>query len=60
MTNGAESSLVSEVKEMQDQDPILLIFKDNVQKRRLLVFEQGEDSVMKYKGKLCVPRMDGL
>ena len=45
---------------MQEQDPILLNFKDNVQQQRVLVFEQGEDGVMKYKGKLCVPTVDGL
>ncbi|KAH0679995.1 hypothetical protein KY290_022105 [Solanum tuberosum] len=32
VTNGAESSLVSEVKEKKDQDPILLDLKANVQK----------------------------
>jgi len=40
--NGAESSLVSEVKENQDQDPILLEFKVNVHKQKVLDFEQGE------------------
>lgn len=35
MTNGDESSLVSEVKEKQDQDPIFLDFKTNVHKQRV-------------------------
>ena len=32
VTNGTESSLVSEVKEKQDQDPIFLELKANVHK----------------------------
>ena len=58
--NGAESSLVSEVKEKQDQDPILLDLKANVQKQRVLAFEQGGDSVLRYQGRLCVSRVDEL
>ena len=38
--NGDESSLVSEVKEKQDQDLMLLELKSNVQKQRVLSFEQ--------------------
>ncbi|KAH0775071.1 hypothetical protein KY290_012208 [Solanum tuberosum] len=60
VTNGAESSLVSEVKEKQDQDPILLDMKANVQKQRVLAFEQGGDGVLKYQGRLCVPMVDEL
>ena len=40
--NGAESSLVSEVKGEQDQDPILLELKANGHKQKVLAFEQGE------------------
>ena len=39
----AESSLVSEVKEKQDQDPIVLDLKTSVHKQRVLDFEQGGD-----------------
>ncbi|KAH0709023.1 hypothetical protein KY284_010450 [Solanum tuberosum] len=60
VTNGAESSLVSEVKEKQDQVPILLDLKANVQKQRVLNFEQGGDGVLKYQGRLCVPMVDEL
>ena len=42
VTNGAKSSLVSEVKEMQDQDTILLELKANVHKQRVLTFNEGE------------------
>ncbi|WMV28967.1 hypothetical protein MTR67_022352 [Solanum verrucosum] len=47
--SGAESSLVSEVKEKQDQDPILLELKANVQKQKVLAFEQGGNGVLRYQ-----------
>ncbi|WMV20158.1 hypothetical protein MTR67_013543 [Solanum verrucosum] len=47
--NGAESSLVSEVKEKQDQDPILLALKANVHTQKVLAFEQGGDGVLRYQ-----------
>ncbi|KAH0679031.1 hypothetical protein KY284_020116 [Solanum tuberosum] len=60
VTNGVESSLVSEVKEKQDQDPILLELKANVQKQKVLAFEQVGDGALRYQGRLCVPMVDGL
>ena len=60
VTNGAESSLLSKVKETQDQDPIFLDANTNIHKQRLLAFEQGGDSVLMYQGMLCVPRVDEL
>ena len=54
VANGAESSLVSEVKEKQDQDPILLDLKANVHKHIVLDFEEGGEGVMKYHCRLCV------
>ncbi|KAH0784270.1 hypothetical protein KY290_003868 [Solanum tuberosum] len=60
LLNGAESSLVSEVNEKQDQDPILLELKANVHKQKVLAFEQGGDGVLTYLGRLCVPMVDGL
>ena len=56
----AESSLVSKVKEKQDQDSLLLEFKENVNNQRVLAFEQGGDGKLKHQGRLCVPRVDGL
>ena len=47
MANGVESSLVLEVKEKQDHDPILLELKANIHKKRVLAFEQRGDSVFK-------------
>jgi len=51
--NGAESLLVSEVKKKQDQDPILLELKASVHKQKVMAFEQGGDSVLRYQGGLC-------
>ncbi|WMV07840.1 hypothetical protein MTR67_001225 [Solanum verrucosum] len=48
--NGAESSLVVEVKEMQDSDPILHELKGAVHRQRVEVFSQGGDSVLHYQG----------
>ena len=55
VTNGDESSLVSEVKEKHDRVPILLVMKESVHNQRILDFEQGGDGVLKYQGRLCVP-----
>ncbi|KAH0656975.1 hypothetical protein KY285_031857 [Solanum tuberosum] len=60
VTNGVESSLVSEVKGKQDQDPILLELKANVRKQKVLAFEQVGDGVLRYQGRLCVAMVDGL
>ena len=51
---------VSEVKEKQDQDPISLVLKESVHNQWVLAFEQGGDGVLKYQGRLCVPKVDGL
>ncbi|KAH0759938.1 hypothetical protein KY290_023431 [Solanum tuberosum] len=58
--NGAKSSLVSEVKEKQDQDPFFLELKANVHKQKVMSFEQGGDGVLRYQGRLCVRRVDEL
>ncbi|WMV45482.1 hypothetical protein MTR67_038867 [Solanum verrucosum] len=47
--NQAESILVSEVKEKQDQDPILPGLKANGHKQ--MAFEQGGDGVLRYQGR---------
>ena len=51
--NGAESSLVMEVKEKQDNDPILLELKGAVHNQIVEVFSQGGDVVYRYQGWLC-------
>ena len=60
MKNRAESLVVSEVKDNQDQDPILLYVKENIQKQRILAYEQGGDGVLKYQGRISLPREDEL
>ena len=58
MTNGVESSLMSKLKEKQEQDPILLELKTIVQNQRVLAFEQEEDSVLRYQCRLCIRMVD--
>ena len=45
LQNGAESSLVVEVKEKQESDPILLEQKRPVNNHRVEVFSQGGEMV---------------
>ncbi|WMV24215.1 hypothetical protein MTR67_017600, partial [Solanum verrucosum] len=56
--NGSESSLVAEVKEKQDSDPIFLQVKGAVHQQRVEVFSQGGDGVL--RGRLCVPKVGEL
>jgi len=58
--NEAESLLVSKVKEKQNQGPIFLELKANVHKQKVMTFEQGRDRVLRYQGRLYVPKMDEL
>ena len=48
------------MKERQDHDPIFLELDANVQKKRVLAFEQEGDVVLRYQGILCVSMVDGL
>ena len=58
--NGAESSLVVEVKENQESDPILLELKGAVNYQRVEVFSQVGGGVLRYQGRLCVPNVGEL
>ena len=58
--NREESSLVVEVKEKQESDPILLELKGEVNNQRVEVFSQGGDGVLRYQGRLCVPYVGEL
>ncbi|WMV41393.1 hypothetical protein MTR67_034778 [Solanum verrucosum] len=49
-----------EVKDKQYQDPFLLELKVNVHKQKVMAFELGEEGVLKYQGRLCVPKVDEL
>nr|XP_009788737.1 PREDICTED: uncharacterized protein LOC104236509 [Nicotiana sylvestris] len=60
-TEGAESSLVAEVKEKQYNDPVLAQLKQGIHKHKTTTFSLGmEDSTLRYQGQLCVPNEDGL
>ena len=49
-----------EVKEKQDSDPILLELKGAMHNQRMEVFSQGEDGVLRYQHRLCVPDVGDL
>ena len=51
---------MSEVKEMIDQDLMFFYLKVNVHKQTVLAFEHRGYGVLKYQGRLCVPKVDGL
>ena len=58
--NGAELSLVVEVKENQDSDPIFFELKGAVHNQRVEVFSKGGEGVLCYKCILCVPNVGKL
>ncbi|WMV13798.1 hypothetical protein MTR67_007183 [Solanum verrucosum] len=57
---GSESSFVADVKANQGLDPTLVEFKRVVLKKSIKSFSQGEYSVLRYQGRLCVPNVDDL
>ena len=52
--NGAELSLVVEVKEKKESDLIFLEIKDAINNQRVEDFFQGGYGVLRYQGRLCV------
>lgn len=34
--------------------------KEDVQKKKVLVFSKGGDGLLRYQGRLCVPNVEGL
>lgn len=58
--NQAEIYLIFEVKEKNDQDYSSLELNKNVQKKKLLNFEEGGDGVLRYQGRFCVQKVDEL
>nr|XP_009768288.1 PREDICTED: uncharacterized protein LOC104219323 [Nicotiana sylvestris] len=59
--NGAESSLVAEVKKKQLIDPALAKMKEDVLNNKTSTFSLGgEDGVLRCQGRLCVPDVDNL
>ncbi|WMV38039.1 hypothetical protein MTR67_031424 [Solanum verrucosum] len=55
--NGSETSLVTEVKEKHDSDPLLLKLKGEFCQEKVQVFSQGGDGVIRYQSHLCGPNM---
>ena len=53
--NGAESSLVVEVKEKQNNDPVLPKLKVAFHNQGVEVFSQGGNGLLRYQGRLCFP-----
>ncbi|XP_070022988.1 uncharacterized protein [Nicotiana sylvestris] len=59
--NGAESSLVEEVKEKQFNDPLIAQLKEGIHKHKTTTFSVGmNDGTLRYQDCLCVPDIDGL
>ncbi|XP_070008231.1 uncharacterized protein [Nicotiana sylvestris] len=54
------SSLVTEVKERQYEDPVLIHYRDTTLQKEKTSFEITEDGVLRYQGRLCVPNVAGL
>ncbi|XP_070002489.1 uncharacterized protein [Nicotiana sylvestris] len=59
--NRVESSLVTEVKEKQFNDPLLAQLKEWIHKHKTTSFSFGmNDGTLRYQGRLCVPDIDSL
>ncbi|XP_070022120.1 uncharacterized protein [Nicotiana sylvestris] len=59
--NGAELSLVVEVKEKQFNDPLLAQLKEGIHKHKTTAFSIGmNDGTLRYQDRLCIPDIDGL
>lgn len=58
--NGLKSSLVFEVTEKQDKDPIFLQLKEAIQNQKVEVFSQGGEGVLHCQSRLCFPNVDDL
>ena len=52
--NVGETSLVVEVKEKQDSDPIFLELKGAIHNKRVEVLSQGGNGLLRYMGRLCI------
>ncbi|XP_059288853.1 uncharacterized protein LOC132042276 [Lycium ferocissimum] len=53
------SSLVAEIKEHQDEDPVLVHYRDTTPQKEKTPFVFTGD-VLRYRGRLCVPNVAGL
>ncbi|XP_069150528.1 uncharacterized protein [Solanum lycopersicum] len=55
-----ESSLIVEVKKGQHLDPVLMEMKDSVLLKMNESFALGDDGILRYQNRLCVPDVDDL
>lgn len=55
-----KSSLDAEIKEKQVLNAILIKIKENISRKKVMVFEISGNITLRYKGRLCVPEVDGL
>ena len=51
-SSGDEWGWIIITAEKQDRDPVLLEMKKNVQKQKVMAFEQGGDGVFRYQSRL--------
>ncbi|XP_070034802.1 uncharacterized protein [Nicotiana tomentosiformis] len=54
------TSLVTEVKERQYEDPVLAHYRDTTPQKEKTPLEITVDGVLRYRGRLCVPNIAGL
>ncbi|XP_070045421.1 uncharacterized protein [Nicotiana tomentosiformis] len=60
LKNTAKSSLIAEVKEKQYGDPELVKWRERVPQQKKPLLELKGDGVLRYRGRLCVPDVEGL
>ncbi|XP_070040016.1 uncharacterized protein [Nicotiana tomentosiformis] len=54
------SSFLERIKDRQDDDPHLLVLRDTVRHGGDKHITVGDDGVLRMRGRICVPNMDGL
>ena len=58
--SSSKSSFVVDVKSNRQLDPVLMELKDSVLSKFNILFSLGEDGVLRYQNRLCVPNVDNL
>jgi len=54
------SSLSAEIKEKQVLNPLLMKIQSDIGGKKVMVFEIGGDSTLRYQGRLCLPDVNSL
>ncbi|KAH0689476.1 hypothetical protein KY289_016834 [Solanum tuberosum] len=60
LSMGSTTHVEEEKRELAKDVHRLACLRANVQKQKVLAFEQGGDGVLRFQGRLCVPMVDGL